>query len=864
MKILPRNRSLRIFVILVALVLFLGIGYVGARHVVWPYFKSWREKRANDVARDYLQKSDFPNAILAVRKTLSYNQNNVDAWRLAVEITEKQNVPDVVFYQQHLAGLDPTFENRLKAIQVAVKYHAYREAETMIAKIGQEGAKSPEFLDLAATVSRRMGNQTKAKYYLMSLVSLQPSNTRARFDLAQLRLVEGSPENKPSIRAEIQTLASDPEYRGRALALLLTDSLQAQNSAESLELADQLIAVPDTTPPSTVLIADAYRRFAPNRFKPYIAQLEQKFSSDADKVIILANYLVANEMAEETRKWVDTLDDKVKAAEGVQVTYAYALLIQKDWTALETFLRGAKWNENEFARYALLAYRYRIAGRDRDFNESWKLAMIEVGNNPRRLQTLLAQVSSWNWQDQKFELLWKRFMLEPTNHGIRNQLIVWERGRGNTAALNRLFARIVELDPSDTDSKNNYAYTSILLGINLDRAYQSAHEAYESNPKNGFYATTQAFALYRQSKYSEALDIMQGLGVVALTVPERTMLQSVILIANGKYEEGANMAMSLKADAFLPEERRLLTDALATVEHSRREQGSAARLLALTSSNSAQGADRKSWLRALPTSLRDAPTVQMELADSMYAEDDYKGLESALKTDRWDARDFLRNGILAYAQRQLQKTGESRDSWRSAIAAAGSQTVKLNALAELAHRWNWSPEYIEILNRTFQRDPTDVKAFGELTDFYTKNNQTAELAKIYQLRLEGNPSDADAKTRFSYYSLLTNSNVSRAYVLAREAYEDAPENPLRAKVFAFSLYKQSRSTDGWRLIEKLTDQKESGPAQLSFVKAALAAQQNQIKEARTQLGAFDSSSALPEEAALAETIAKTLAAQDPS
>lgn len=863
MKILPRNRSLRITVIVVAVVAFLGVGAVGARHILIPYLKSWREKRANDVARDYLQKGDYPNAILAVRKTLSYNQNNIDAWKLAVEITEKQNVPDVVFYQQHLAGLNPTFENRLKAIQVAVKYHAYREAETLIGQIGQEGAKSPEFLDLAATVSRRSGNPTKAKYYLMSLVSLQPNNSKARFELAQLRLVEGSAENKPSIRAEIQTLASDPEYRARALALLLTDSLQAQNSSESLELADQLAAAPDILPPNNVMVAESYRRFAPAKFKPYLTQLEQKFATDADKVVVLANYLVANEMAGEARKWTDSLDDKIKAVEGVQVTYAYALLIEKDWTALESYLRNCKWNENEFARYALLAYRYRVAGQDRDFNESWKLAMIEVGNNPRRLQTLLAQVNSWNWQDQKFELLWKRFMLEPTNHAIRNQLIVWERGRGNTAALNRLFARIVELDPSDTDSKNNYAYTSILLGINLDRAYQSAREAYESNPKNGFYATTQAFALYRQSKYAEALDIIQGLGVVALTVPERTMLQAIILIANGKYEEGANLAMSLKADAFLPEERRLLSDALVSVERSRREQGSAARLLALTS-NSTQTGDRKSWLRSLPSSLREPATVQMELADSLYGNDDYKGLENALKGDRWEDRDFLRHGLLAYSQRQQQKLSEARDTWRSAVAAAGSQMVRLNTLAELAHRWNWTAEYIEILNRTFQRDPTDVKAYGELTDFYTKNNQTAELAKIYQLRLEGNPTDSEAKTRFSYYSLLTNSNVSRAYVLAREAYEAAPENALNAKVFAFSLYKQSRASDGWRLVEKLADQKEAGPVQLSLVKAALAAQQNQVKEAKTLLGTFDASSALPEEAALADTIAKTIAAQDPS
>jgi cellulose synthase operon protein C len=854
-KFLPKNRRLRIVVILVAIAAFFGVGAAGAWWIARPLYKNWREERANQVARDFFQKGDYPNALLAVRKTLGYNQLNVDAWRLAVEITEKQGTPEVIFYQQHLANVQPTFENRLKHLQLAVKFHAYKEAEATISKIGEQGAKSPEFLELAALVSRRTGNATRAKYYLMSLVSLQPSNAKARFDLAQLRLVEGVTENKPSIRAEIRNLATDPEFRARGYGLLLADSLQSQNSSESLELADQLSQIPDIPPTTSILVLDAYRRFAPSRFKTLLTQMQERFKGEADKVIILTNYLIGNEMPGDTRSWIDALDEKVRTVEGVQVTYAYALLMLKDWEALETFLRGCKWVENEYARHALLAYRYRMANREREFNEEWRLAVIELGNNPRRLQTLLTQVTSWNWQDQRFELMWKRFTLEPGNASIRNQLIVWERGRGNTSGLNRLFARMVEYDPKDMDAKNNYAYTSMLLGINLDRAYQSAREAHEANPKNPFYSTTQAFSLYRQGKYENALDIMHSMGVAAITVPERTLLQAVILIANGKFEEGASMAMPLKLDSFLPEERRLLNDALASVERSRRDQGSAARLAALTAT---PGTDRKSFVALLPGALRENLNVHMELADSLYGSDDYKGLEAALKNERWENREFIRQGLLSYAQRQQSRDGDARSTWRVAVAAAGNNSTNLSTLADLAQRWGWTPEYIEILSKIFQRDPTDVKSFSELVEHYSRGNQTAELANLYRVRLEGSPNDGEAKARFAYYSLLTNSNASRAHVLAREAYEQAPENPLRAKVYVFSLYKQSRGNDAQEVLKKLDEQKSSGPLQLSLVRAALAAQQNQAREARAQLAAFDPSSALPEEAALADAIAKGL------
>src|SRR4051794_30622061 len=99
-KLLPKNRRLRLPVILVAILLFLGVGYAGARWVGVPYFKAWREKRANQVARDYFQRGDYPNALLAVRKSLGYNQQNSESWRLAVEITEKQNSPEIVVYQR--------------------------------------------------------------------------------------------------------------------------------------------------------------------------------------------------------------------------------------------------------------------------------------------------------------------------------------------------------------------------------------------------------------------------------------------------------------------------------------------------------------------------------------------------------------------------------------------------------------------------------------------------------------------------------------------------------------------------------------------------------------------------------------------
>src|SRR5438105_1512999 len=103
LKFLPKNRKLRVPFILAVLLLVLGGGAAFAKWVAYPRFLVWREKRSNEVARDLFVKGDLNGAILAVRKGLTYNPKNIDAWRLGVEIAEKQNSQDIVFYQQHLA-----------------------------------------------------------------------------------------------------------------------------------------------------------------------------------------------------------------------------------------------------------------------------------------------------------------------------------------------------------------------------------------------------------------------------------------------------------------------------------------------------------------------------------------------------------------------------------------------------------------------------------------------------------------------------------------------------------------------------------------------------------------------------------------
>ncbi len=856
LKFLPRKRSTRIIVLAWTAVGLIAAGVVGYHYVLKPGYREWREKRANSIAREHLEKGDYASAITAARKAIQYNPANANAWKLAVEIAEKQESPHVFVYQQGLANASPTLENRLEFIRVAIKHRAFTQAQDTINKIGSEAANSPEFYQLAAEVSQLMRNPTRAKYYLMSLVKLQPDNHKARLDLAQHRLIDGFEDNRESIRAEIRDLATNAEHRIRALSLLLADSLKNKQTNEAVEVAEQLSKSEGLTPETELMIAEAYRQASPRHFQPYLAELKTRFAESPERVRTLATYLNGYEQSADARAWIESLSAELRADEGVQLAYARVLFGLKDYSALESYLRPLKWTENEYARQALLAFAARQRGDERGFAELWRLSVLEVGNNPRRLQALLTTVNGWAWHEQRFELLWKKFTLDPSDKDVRRQLAQWERYRQNTPALNRLFARINENEPGNREERNNYTYTSLLLRTALERAHRDARSSYEFDPKNPFYITSYAFSLYRQDKPQEALRIFETLNFGAISTPERTLLHGVLLVANGRADEGIELMSRLKLEDLLPEERQLHTEAVLLAERSRVGK---ARIASLTDNigSRPEGEERKSWLQTLPAAYR-SDNVQFELADALYAADAYAQLETTLKNERWPEHDFLRLALIAYAQRNLDRGSDFITTWRMIEASIGHRVPDLRVLEELCERWGWASQRIDVLNRIIQREPAGASLY-ELASYYRQQGQTAELARIYALRVDAENPSADDRSYFAYYNLLANANLSRAHVLSKQAYDAAPENLLQVKAYAFSLFKQSRFTDAARTVEKaLTD---ANATDFALLRAAIAAEQGNTDEARKLLGTFSAETALPEESALADSLAKSLAAK---
>ena len=844
------SRLRRWLIIVVIALIALPAGYYVARHHAWPAYKSWREAKLERMTQEFMAKGDFDNALLTARQALRKNQRSIALWRLAAAAAKAKGSTDVIYYQRNVAQLDHTVASQLELIRLALKHGAYRDALDAIDNINPEAKKNIEFHRLAAQAYLTLGRPVSAKLHLNSLISLQPDDQKARLDLAEIELGEDAEGKNTALRQEIIALSRSDGLRMRALEMLLKDAINRDDKSRALELAGQLRGQPNLESEQRVLVLTGLTAGGSAEANEYRHTLQKELSDDPKAVVALVRFYRHSGPQIEARKWFDSLSPEVRKDTRVQEAIAEAFLEWKEWMRLDQALAGGQWKDREFMRHAFTAYSARKTGRLADAGNAWRLAVIQAGDSTRATSELLALVARWGWQTEQYDLVWKLFALMPRNESISRQLIAWEYQQGHTANLNRIYARLMEFSGDDRMLKNNFAYSSLLLDANLSKAYEVARLNLQAEPENPYFITTQAFALYKQSRPAAALNLLETIRPSALSSPERMMFRALFRASSGDAAGAADLLDGVKISGFLPEERRLAARAASEVARLDRERGENLRLHALDTSGEI---DRnKGWLKILPGVA--GPTLEMQTANSLYAMGDLDGLGAQLRKGGWGDYEHLRLALIAYVSRGRGDAGGARSYWRTALGSAVGDAVKLRQLGELAANWKWRTEQIAVVSKVFEIDPSNREAFSELMTYWRGEGRTAELVSVLSAYLSAHPGDQEQLCGLAYYSMLSGLNVSRAYVTAQESYRAAPTDPNRQLVYAFALWKQRRPQEAWELLEKV----EGGPGALvpaALLRAAVLADMERRADAADALKAFDASKALPEEASLATIVA---------
>jgi predicted Zn-dependent protease len=263
-----------------------------------------------------------------------------------------------------------------------------------------------------------------------------------------------------------------------------------------------------------------------------------------------------------------------------------------------------------------------------------------------------------------------------------------------------------------------------------------------------------------------------------------------------------------------------------------------------------EGADKALvWLISLPATVRANQPVPTLIADCRIALKDWSGLLDSVQKQDWGEPESLRLALESLARRSLGDTEAGHELWQRARLQAARQLDRLYQLTQLTASWGWKNERRDLLSEILAQFPQETWASSALVLQLHEEGRTEELERLFSKLSAADPRNAGIKSSLARMCLLRNDQLPAAHVLAREAYERTPHEPVVASTYAYSLLLQGRLADALEVVGSLK------PAALRIPWAAacygvVEAQAGNLKAAREPLEWAATATLLPEEQAL--------------
>jgi hypothetical protein len=137
---------------------------------------------------------------------------------------------------------------------------------------------------------------------------------------------------------------------------------------------------------------------------------------------------------------------------------------------------------------------------------------------------------------------------------------------GDAAGLFQIYSTLLARNTNSIVLKNNFVALALLLNRNTNQAFQLSKEVYDARTNNAEFVSTRAFALYRQNKSAEGLQLMRALPTDQLSRPEIALYYAVLLCANGQGAAAAPYYAAAQKGKMFPEERQLLEKIYSTAK----------------------------------------------------------------------------------------------------------------------------------------------------------------------------------------------------------------------------------------------------------------------------------------------------------
>jgi Tfp pilus assembly protein PilF len=409
------------------------------------------------------------------------------------------------------------------------------------------------------------------------------------------------------------------------------------------------------------------------------------------------------------------------------------------------------------------------------------------------------------------------------------------RAQGDEASLERHFAAALEKEPNN----ETYQYNLAVVRIKSPEAEKSdpARETLRRLSKNPAFRAGSLRALLNDAVQHHDSEAANEYAQDLQMSPEVTF--SDYLLCLEFYKQLDEKKFSALLDKVKPVAARHPND-LALLLGWMNSNGMASEVLR--------------WTEKLRSEAMSSPPPAVEVADALASQKNWSRLRRWTRGRAWGEFEYLRLAYEAFAARQTRQASadaEFSSLWQAAERACEENPDREIRLARLASKWNLPSEAEQLWLRVAHNPLTRREALDALFEIYRANNDLPNLYLTAMRLHETSPNEPLVAAEYARLSILLERNISEGQRVAKQAFDQAPNEPACAIAQALSFYSQGRTGEGVEVLKKLPPENLREPHHAVYA-AILLLDENRVNDARDYIEAASAGPLFSEEKKLLE------------
>ncbi len=517
-----------------------------------------------------MDKGDTRGASLFLARALQLTTDNIEVCETAAILYEDLGMIEAIPWWQRVVELTPrSTKRRLALARAALRFRKFDIAEAALSEIVEEEKSGAEYFGLTAAIAASKGRFDEAQRLFLEAQRLEPANEEHRLNALKCRFLKASTaQARSDTLAEVRLFAQASTGLLRLMALRILRDNSAADSEAALDssrliMADQNADWTDRFAHLALLL-----RSSPIEFEGSLRLAEDECERQTLAVAPMIAWMTDHHLGSRVPEWMSRIAPAVAGIPDVLAQRALALASVNEWEGVLALVEapGYDWGTYDFLRSALRARAFvspsKIVQGDAQWSKAVTLA-LRIKGAPEKLARLAL---SWGWVERRRDLLWRMVAANhPQTPAVLAALFAELEQARDASGLQRVFSEMLSRNIGGSMTETNFAFYSLLLNKNIDRADQVAQTLFKRQPLDARFAATYAYACFVKGRNLEGLAALAPLPAAERNAVAVQYPLGLLQVAAGQGAEGAVTLSAIRGQVLFPEQTAMIDAALRRV-----------------------------------------------------------------------------------------------------------------------------------------------------------------------------------------------------------------------------------------------------------------------------------------------------------